>query len=784
MKIPELLSPAGGMPALHAAVDFGADAVYLGYSSFGARASAANFDEEALREAVRYAHLYHCRVYVTVNTLIKPFEMDEVKKALTVIDSSGADAVIVQDLGVARTVLREFPTLALHASTQMAICNASGARLAKQLGYRRVVLARECSLEDIRRVTATGVETEVFVHGALCSGVSGRCLMSSMAGGRSGNRGRCAQPCRQEYSCGQHRGALLSLRDLCLIDHLEELADADVCSLKIEGRLKSPEYVAVVTREYRKALDALKSKTSFNKAQSREELRQIFNRGSFTLGHAFGSEDADMVTGNHVSHEGIPIGVVKGLQGNMAQVALCEALHDGDSLQIHSGREIDLRYSGRGEGKGRIVSVYLRDSGGVKPGSKVFRLASAVQLDGVRSVKPKPIRISGKALFNPEQPSSLMLTDGNNEVTVEGSIPQRAEKRSATLEEARKQLSRFGDTPFTLIENGFNIQLSEGLFLPVGELNALRRKAVESLIEKRIADFSNRICSVSDCFFPKHALQPSFGLTVISPLLSLQTKFQKLGVTDFVYAPRFFSPKLLENELSSCRDRVWLRLPPQMTEACFQQTVELIERQKTHLKGLWLESFSQLGICTELPIVAGEGIPVTNSDAYHMIENSGLSGFCLWPEWTRQERFQASNQIVFWKIYGRQIVMLLNHCPKRCLDGLGKGRRQCSFCSKEDAACAMHESLLIDRKGYRFPLLRTQFPEGCEISVLGALPTDLSAYWQDAVRMNLKPFLHFTCEDGERQLSITDYFVKLLRGESAENPIGSSTTGHWLHGVE
>ena len=188
-------------------MDCGADAVYLGYRAFGARASAVNFDGEALERAVRYAHLYHVRVHVTVNTLVKPGEMEALcAPRCGEIALAGADAVIVQDLGVAAVVRRAFPSLALHASTQMAVCNADGARLARSLGFSRVVLARECGLEDVREVAATGIETEVFVHGALCTAVSGRCLMSSMSGGRSGNRGRCAQPCRQGFRLEGLRG--------------------------------------------------------------------------------------------------------------------------------------------------------------------------------------------------------------------------------------------------------------------------------------------------------------------------------------------------------------------------------------------------------------------------------------------------------------------------------------------------------------------------------------------------------------------------------------------------
>ena len=345
--VPELLCPAGSEEALHAAVDSGADAVYLGSKAFGARASAVNFDDETLARAVEYAHLHHARVHVTVNTLVKEKEFSGVRETLRAIAVARADAVIVQDLGVAALVRDEFPTLKLHASTQMALSNADDAVFARNFGYDRVVLARECSLDEIRRVAETGVETEVFAHGALCTAVSGRCLMSSMAGGRSGNRGRCAQPCRMRFEWNGREAAWLSLKDLCAYPALPELWDAGVCSLKVEGRLKSPEYVAVVTEVYRRALDDLAAgRFDPEDPAPMEKLRQIFNRGGFTRGHAGGAEDAAMCAPERVSHEGLPLGTITSVRGNLARVRLIRPLHDGDSLQLRQRQDDDLRYSG------------------------------------------------------------------------------------------------------------------------------------------------------------------------------------------------------------------------------------------------------------------------------------------------------------------------------------------------------------------------------------------------------------------------------------------------------
>ena len=253
----ENLAPAGSREALDRAVAAGADAVYLGCSAFSARAGAGNFDEPALREAVAFCHFHHVRVHVAVNTLVKDHEFDDLMALLKLLAEVRVDAVLVQDLGVLRMIRLCFPGLTVHASTQMSLHNAAGARWAQRVGIRRVVLARECSLEEIRLTAATGVETEVFGHGAQCVSVSGQCLFSSAVGGRSGNRGRCAQPCRMLYTLRGQKGAWLSPRDVCLRDDLAALADAGACSVKLEGRLKRPEYVAVVAASYRRGLNTL-----------------------------------------------------------------------------------------------------------------------------------------------------------------------------------------------------------------------------------------------------------------------------------------------------------------------------------------------------------------------------------------------------------------------------------------------------------------------------------------------------------------------------------------------
>lgn len=795
LLLPELLCPAGDEAALRAAVDSGANAVYLGYRAFGARASATNFDAEALEAAVRYAHLYHVRVYVTVNTLVKPDEMQDLRAALGEIASTGADAAIVQDLGVADLVRREFPALALHASTQMAICNADGARLARSLGFSRVVLARECALKDVRAVAETGIETEVFVHGALCTAVSGRCLMSSMSGGRSGNRGRCAQPCRQGFRLDGMRGPLLSLRDLCLLDDLPVLCASGAHSLKVEGRLKSPEYVAVVTSVYRRALDAVARGDFRPDPAQREQLLQIFNRGGFTRGHILGAEDADLVTPDRVSHEGLPLGRVQTVKGHLAALHVDRALHDGDSLQLRgAGESYDLRYSGPDIPAGGTASLRLRPDTEARPGMQAARLADARQLDQARAHAPRLIPVSMAARFALGEPMTLALTDGEVSVTVTGPVAQAAKSRPSAEADARRQLDKLGGTPFTL-EDGTRLQLlmDQGIFLPVSALNALRRDGVERLIQARTEAFAlagrplchDALPAVPARPQPDSPIGPE-TLAVIFSDPTLAEDLSQAGATLLCFAPRTFTPEALARELPRLPRGTWLRLPPQMTQRTQDACLAVIRAHADRLGGVMAESVGQLGLSLPLPALAGEGVPATNPPGVETVRMLGACGFVLWPEWTFSEQKGLTPLPLpsLLKVYGRETLMLLNHCPERVRRGLRQGRADCALCTDESMVCAKADPALTDRLGYRFPLARTRFPEGCELSVLGALPTDLRARDADRRALGAGMLLHFTVESGGEQLSLTRAYAALLSGASCAPAAFETTLGHWARGVE
>jgi len=818
--LPELLAPAGDEEALRAAVCAGADAVYLGFQAFSARASAANFDGEQLAQAVRYAHLHHVRVYVTVNTLVKEHELEALYNALDTIARSRADAVIVQDLGVAAMVRENFPTLDIHASTQMTLHNATGVRWAKQMGIGRVVLARECSLEEIKKAAGQGVDLEVFVHGALCSSVSGQCLMSSLAGGRSGNRGRCAQPCRQEMRLGNESGALLSLRDLCLRDQLPLLMEAGVSAFKIEGRLKRPEYVAVVVDSYRRALDDLaKGHRKPMDTREREWLMQAFHRGGFTRGHAGGDQDAALACPDRVGHGGLSVGQVLECRGNLARIKLERPLGDGDSLQLRGSEDISLRYSGQDRQAGEEATLRLRPGVTARPGEAVYRLTQEAQMAWVRALcQDKPLAVKMRAVLAAGQAMILTLTADNESVTAKRDVVFPALNRSMTRQEARRQLSKLGGSPFVLEkEEDLELEMADDVFVPVSSLNALRRTGLEALAQARRNAFfgedkeawlaaRDQAAVVGPWPAPSGLLPaiPSSSSTStpwgMGPAVhfsdaSMAAGLQSAGASLLLFEPWDWRPQALEPALASLPRGTWLALSTFLSEAALRDILPLIQAHVSTLGGITVGSVGQLGLSlpASLPIALGSGVPVTNHLALDLLSRHHPAFFTLWPEWSCQELSQLPRTPVsrLLTVYGRERVMLLHHCPHRVARGMKENREACSLCREREMCCGRYHAELTDRKGYRFPLSRTVTREGCVLNVWNALPTDLRKHEAKRLALGAGMLLNLTVETREEQLALVRTFAALAAGkpiaDASLDPGGQaqpSTAGHLLRGVE
>ena len=522
----ELLAPAGGPPALQAALSAGADAVYLGLESWSARAFAGNFAPPALLAAIDRAHLFGARVHLALNVLLKDDELEPALAALEAPYRAGLDALIVADLGFAALVHRAYPALELHASTQLDTHSSAQLERLADLGFSRAILARELSLDEIAALEPHGLALEAFVHGALCYGYSGACLLSSMASGRSGNRGRCSQACRLRYRLGAGAGSaaagawaggragagvapagtgaapagelqrVLSTADLAAVGALPALLAAGVGSFKIEGRMKDPAYVAVTTAVYREALDAaLADPERFAVLpQWLSRLEQSFSRG-FTTAHLAG-EHAAVRAGGRGGHRGVQVGRVEAVDEARGEVTVRvdRELHEADVVQIYTisgatqpARLAALLAGGR-PGDERLV---LRMSERVSVKDRVFRTSSG-QIDAFAAdaaagrVLARPIALSAALGGRRGEPPWLRLAAAGEEVTVEGDAPLEAARTAAlSADKARRAVGALGGTPYEL--RGFEFTLDDGVFLGVGDLKALRRAALSELDERRLA---------------------------------------------------------------------------------------------------------------------------------------------------------------------------------------------------------------------------------------------------------------------------------------------------------
>ncbi len=638
--LPELLAPAGSFDALIAAVLGGADAVYLGGLRFGARAFAKNFDEEELSRAVRVCHMFGVRIYVTLNTLIFDKELDEAIKYAKTLHGMGVDALIVADIGVADMIKREVPGLELHASTQMGAHNIEGVNFAKRLGCSRVVLARECSFQNIRDITEKSeAECEVFVHGALCVCHSGQCLFSSMVGGRSGNRGECAQPCRLPYNSDKYP---LSLRDLSLSNHINELIDSGVSSLKIEGRMKSPFYVYEVTRIYRALLDGHRC-ASF---AENKRLADIFSRDGFTDGY-FKGELFSKMTGTRTED---------------AKAKTKDIEHERFSLpKVRVSAEARFVL---GEPSELAIEADLFSRWDNAPSSKENSVCSKIK------------------------------------VSVKGEVPTRAENSPLTEEGVKARLSKMGSTPFELALSDIKIELEEGINLPPSAINALRRDAAARL-EAEYGKSLDELCDIlssEECagLIVEEESRDSgdkkniktalfFDTDTLSELVKIAPGELSLLNTVFVPLHKYFE---LQKEILSLPLGVYI--PPVIMEHEWQTVREsLVRAVECGVSQVLVANISHIALvreCGGVPI-GDFRLNVTNSHSFAVWRALGVRDIILSPELTLPMARDIGGGVI---TLGRIPLMI----TERCFMKENFGCRRCGKVS------------FTDRRGMKFPIMR------------------------------------------------------------------------------
>ncbi|HHW48894.1 MAG TPA: U32 family peptidase [Clostridiaceae bacterium] len=845
----ELLAPAGDWEAFIAAVENGADAVYLGGKLLNARQYAGNFDDDQLKEALSYAHIRDTKIYLAMNTIISDNEMAEGVKFAEKAYLMGIDGIIVQDIGFAALLRKILPDLPVHASTQMTIYNLDGVKALEKAGFKRVILARELSIEEIKYITErSNAEIEIFVHGALCISYSGQCLMSSMIGGRSGNRGKCAQPCRLVYELVdkgldskqtkkdlrfKQKGYILSPKDLCLVKDLKKAAESGVKALKIEGRMKSPEYVATVVRIYRKYLDKVikalhddGNKEIDIDEKDLKDLAQVFNRGGFSKGYFFGKTGRDMMSYEKPKNWGVFLGKVISFNSSSGKVKikLEEDLSIGDGIEIWSNEEdspgnivTEIVLNGKNmstAAKGSIVDIGTF-KGRIFKGNAVYKTSdktlNSAARESFREGNKKKIGINGTIHVENEKPVVFTVEDDRgNRISIDsGYIPEVAVTKPITNERLIQQLNKTGSTPYRF--DKLNIILGDNLSVPISKINEIRRKALDKLSEKRAKPYSRALPedAVTRGKDLEYFLEKSTGkaetadsnlkkpkLSVLFRNVVENIDYSGLNA-DRLYLPfKWFTNKDADKVIKQCRtERIevfaWI---PAVTRGNFERFLKKMAEVAID-KGVdgilagnigTIEYFSKYRGLT----IAGDfSLNVFNSFSVNEIKRLGLSAITLSVELTLKQIEKLKNISGISKeviVYGRIPLMTSEYCPVGSLLGKFGAGSKCS------GGCESGIYSLKDRKGKRFPVLCDKMD--CR-SIIFNSDTHFLADSMDAIIDSGVDIvrLDFIDEDpSEISETISLYREAIERGESALGEHAGHidriksrgfTKGHYFRGV-
>lgn len=754
----ELLAPAGSREALVAAVESGANAVYLAGNMFGARAYANNFDEEGLREAIRFAHLRGVLINVTVNTIVGDEEIPALRDYLRFLYEAGADAVLVQDLGVAKIARETVPGLALHASTQMTVHSLEGVLALQELGFTRVVLSRELSLKEIRHICShCQVEIEVFMHGALCVCYSGQCLMSSMIGGRSGNRGRCAQPCRLPYDLVDEKGRdvlgdkagkyLLSPRDMNTIDILPELIEAGVASLKIEGRMKRPEYVATVVSTYRGAIDRHYAGEGYQVTQQEHDnLAQIFNR-DFTTAYLMGRPGKAMMSDRRPNNRGLMVGRVESYDrnGGMVTVKLTGALALGDQVDFWvkvGGRvtaEIKELWNDKGRAiehgeAGKLVKFALPKA--VHAHDRLFKVFDAALMEKAKESYKSgaPIRrigITAEAFAAEGKPLQIIFRDeeGHTAAALTDFIAETAQKRPLTEEIIKKQVERLGTSVFELKK--LTCHITGEVMVPMSEINEARRKAVEALEKQRLAEFPayKDPAKIQGRAWPVEEKQtetprPARLMVSVESLEQMKAAIEG-GADGILFGGNSYRHHAISEEeyrlawafAQKARVRFDLNTP-RIVRMNAQKSVEnllktCLECRPASVHVHNIATLSLVKKVTDIPVHADYSLISYNGTALEALQGLGASEATLSPELSEGQIRKIAKESpipLTCMVHGRLELMVSEYCVTGSFLG-GAGEKPCS------QPCQRGKYFLKDRKEALFPLVMDQY---CHMHVLNS----------------------------------------------------------------
>ncbi len=777
----ELLAPSGSMESLIMAVQNGADAVYLGGTRFSARAYASNFTEQELEEAVDYCHSYGVKVNITLNTLLKDSELDEAISYAEFLYTIGVDALIVQDTGLIYRLRNQLPDFELHASTQLTIHNGEGALYYTDKGIKRVVLARELSFDEIKHISKDlGVETEIFVHGALCISYSGQCLMSSIIGGRSGNRGRCAQPCRLPYDLidgndvSKAKAYLMSPKDITAVDNIDEIIDSGVYSLKIEGRMKRPEYVAATVKYFREEIEG--KKETYHK----KNLMKVFNREGLSDGYFHGKTGRDLMSFNYPKNTGVPIGKVN----RDGSLTLEETLRKGDGLRV-------------GE-KGLTVEG-IRDQGDVRdqaePGETVKLIGRSTLPEGtlyktydfelMNQLKrshngsyDRKIELTAELFFKAGEEAYLKVKYNDKEYVRKSKIVETPLKAPLSLERVEEALKKSGESPF-IIKNIKTLDFSEG-FLPVKEVNEMRRLLLEDIVLHEVKNKKRTLQNEVKSGVPemKHEIRENLRLVSVSTKEQLQLALD-MGAKDIAVYPFYRGAKYINFRDVSLllKENKEINLYVRVSNILRTELYPIVEKVKK------LEEHGKIaGIITnnagvirllgkDFYIIGDYKLNIFNSDALKFYDED-LSMSMISEELNRQElKMLEHKERYLTLVYGRQELMHSEYCPVGATVG---GMSRTVPCNE---ACMTESYRLKDRMGEQFPVMTDIF---CRSYIMNGKPKNLLDSTKDLEHIGIKSMrIDLTTEEFEEAKEILNAF---LTGEALQ--LESFNRGHYKRGVE
>ena len=717
----DLLSPVGDFDCLKAAVQNGADSVYFGADLFSARAFAHNFNLDELKNAIEYAKLRGVKTNLTLNTLLKDDEFDKAINLAIKAYEFGIDAIIVQDLGLAMKLISLIPDLPIHASTQMTIHNLNGALELQELGFKRVVLSRELSIDEINHICKnTKLETECFIHGALCISYSGQCLFSSLIGGRSGNRGKCAGPCRLPYELLENdkkidSGYLLSTRDVCGLDFIPKLIKAGVKCFKIEGRMKSPEYVATVTKIYRKYIDlAMSNEPYIIDPNDKKELLQVFNRGMFSSGHFSNTPNKNLVFKDKPNHMGLFLGTVQKYNKNKGYITLKlkEPINIGDKVSVEkeSGSytisELMENKNNIRETKVNQIVTIGRIKGSISSGDKVYKISSKyITTTANESYKSenRKVSLNCNVIIKKSCPVTIKITSCNDlleyknlDITYQMPyIPEDAKNRPLDKETIIRQISKTNSTPYKF--KNIKIDLDENVYLPkLSILNELRRISLENVVDYAISQihrtytspssninkndtiedmriFAQNKTNLSNCIPPK--------ISVLLNIINLDFDYSKLKNIDNLYIPlKYFINKKYENILKTLTKKfdTYIYLPTILKgnykNLFYSNAKNTVQNYK--IKGFVISNIGNIKLLhdlftdlnTHFKVIANYTFNVFNSNSVLELKKLDISKFTLSPESDKNTLLNLCNYNYLQKeliVYGKIPLLNMNYCLLR-----------------------------------------------------------------------------------------------------------------------